>query len=542
MQLTIYEHHGAERVDITSTYQASFFLFTTLENARTINNGRVPLNNNTFPALTGMPCAGMAYLERPSPGGYFIFPDLSVRHEGKYLLSFNLYEDTKASCNDDLEPSGPALPNPSPITSGSSGPPPQKQFRFRMEMKSMPFQVFSAKKFPGLAESTQLSRVVAEQGCRVRIRRDVRMRRRETGKDFPDYEEEHQHIRPDTSYTGYSSERARSVSNSSVHSAITASAPGYPQGRRPSQDNGYIDQNAYQAPTAMPTSGTSAPYTDHLVFGGTSYGTGAFQPPPAPINRSMHHYSSPGNAPYSSTTHIRHMSNPQDYAYSNTVQQQSPYQQNLSRHSSIGDFTPMHNGQVTSQPMYQPQNQMAAYVEQPYGMTNNDQYSLAYSNTPSQPVNSAGNGLPALNAMPYSQEPKREPMPQGLPLSAGTSPNGYEGHTSGYPFPSTNPASYNNSQAITANQNTYVNPDVTSPVEPRSRKRPVDQAFDTSAMQQPMQNGMRPGSQHVGQDIPYLTDGNEYADLEPYPDLGLLKYRRADGREQMKKAPSPVAD
>ena len=46
-------------------------------------------------------------------------------------------------------------------------------FDWRMEVKSDLFTVYSAKKFPGLAESTNLSRTVAEQGCRVRIRRDV---------------------------------------------------------------------------------------------------------------------------------------------------------------------------------------------------------------------------------------------------------------------------------------------------------------------------------------------------------------------------------
>src|SRR5690554_5780817 len=114
------------------------------------------------PVLTGVPVSGMAYLDRPSPAGYFIFPDLSVRHEGKYRLRFALYEETKEELYpvpvDPLEP---------------------REFcTHRLDVKSKAFTVYSAKKFPGLAESTSLSRIVAEQGCRVRIRRDVRMRRR----------------------------------------------------------------------------------------------------------------------------------------------------------------------------------------------------------------------------------------------------------------------------------------------------------------------------------------------------------------------------
>lgn len=127
------------------------------------------------PVLTGVPVSGMAYLDRPNPAGYFIFPDLSVRHEGKYRLRFALYEETKEEVypvpQDPLEP--------------------REYCTHRLDVKSKPFTVFSAKKFPGLAESTALSRIVAEQGCRVRIRRDVRMRRR---NDRPSRDSEDRHM------------------------------------------------------------------------------------------------------------------------------------------------------------------------------------------------------------------------------------------------------------------------------------------------------------------------------------------------------------
>lgn len=35
-----------------------------------------------------------------------------------------------------------------------------------------PFQVFSAKKFPGVIESTELSRTFAQQGIKIPIRKD----------------------------------------------------------------------------------------------------------------------------------------------------------------------------------------------------------------------------------------------------------------------------------------------------------------------------------------------------------------------------------
>ena len=69
---------------------------------------------------------------------------------------------------------------------------PQTHVHYRLEVKSVPFSVYSAKRFPGLAESTNISRIVAEQGCRVRIRRDVRMRRRDvkSSKDGDDWDDE----------------------------------------------------------------------------------------------------------------------------------------------------------------------------------------------------------------------------------------------------------------------------------------------------------------------------------------------------------------
>ena len=168
--------------DITFQMNANYFLFATLESARRVAHGRVPQDRQTPPVLTGTPVAGMVYLDRPSPAGYFIFPDLSVRHEGQYRLSFSLYEELKHIKDEDKAEEG-SQPN----QNGDA------HVTHRLEVKSQPFHVYSAKKFPGLSESTSLSRTVAEQGCRVRIRRDVRMRRRDQkpdGKDWDEYEEQ----------------------------------------------------------------------------------------------------------------------------------------------------------------------------------------------------------------------------------------------------------------------------------------------------------------------------------------------------------------
>src|ERR1700753_4462658 len=133
------------------TYRANFFLFATLDNARQISHGRVPQQTQSLPVLTGTPVAGMVYLDRPSPAGYFIFPDLSVRHEGKYRLSFSLYEELK---EDRVEDENGNLVKPDGQI--------EAHVTHRLEVMSQPFVVYSAKKFPGLTESTTLSRTVAE--------------------------------------------------------------------------------------------------------------------------------------------------------------------------------------------------------------------------------------------------------------------------------------------------------------------------------------------------------------------------------------------
>ncbi|KUL87218.1 hypothetical protein ZTR_03295 [Talaromyces verruculosus] len=254
VELRVYESeldNDMNKTDITFAYNANFFLFATLENARPIaqvrNGGSPPI----CPVLTGVPVAGIAYLDRPAQAGYFIFPDLSVRHEGFYRLNFNLYEEVKDPKDADKDAPLPAQPM---VTSNKPGAP--KAFlNFRLEVKSTPFQVYSAKKFPGLATSTSLSRVVAEQGCRVRIRRDVRMRRRgeKSGKDYGDYEDD-RYGRSSRYTTPTPVERPRSASNSTVDAPYS-----YP-GQTPRRDSAHEYPGYQPHHSRAPPPAPSTPY------------------------------------------------------------------------------------------------------------------------------------------------------------------------------------------------------------------------------------------------------------------------------------------
>ncbi|KAF9772670.1 hypothetical protein IL306_009626 [Fusarium sp. DS 682] len=282
-----------EGKDITFDYNANFFLYASLEHARPLAHGRVntPAAGNP-PILTGVPASGMAYLDRPTEAGYFIFPDLSVRHEGLYKLTFSLFETTKEERDYSPEPDDGDLP---------------PGVDYRMEIKTEPFSVYSAKKFPGLMESTQLSKTVADQGCRVRIRRDVRMRKRESkpgagnnsgGNGFERREEDFGRRRTITPASEDSHGiRNRSHSNSSEHRTPYTDAS-----RRPSMVDSY-------PPPPPPPSYEPAPSASrHLDFGDSSaaqYPTPrqythqpGLQITPGPPNGS---YAPTAQSPYSKT-------------------------------------------------------------------------------------------------------------------------------------------------------------------------------------------------------------------------------------------------
>ncbi|KAI8394184.1 velvet factor-domain-containing protein [Radiomyces spectabilis] len=80
--------------------------------------------------------------------GFFVFPDLSVRMEGTYRLKLSLFEIIG------------------------------KEVFHCKSIISDVFVVYSAKKFPGMEESTFLSRSFADQGLKIRIRKELRQRRK----------------------------------------------------------------------------------------------------------------------------------------------------------------------------------------------------------------------------------------------------------------------------------------------------------------------------------------------------------------------------
>lgn len=282
VELRVFEGETT-KTDITLSYNANFFLFATLDVARPIANGRMH-PSPAIPVLTGCPVAGANYLDRPSPAAYFLFPDLSVRHEGWYRLSFNLYEATKDA--DDFDLDRPPHNADLEVLSPHHSPKTQESMAWRLEVKSTPFQVYSAKKFPGLSESTEMSRIVADQGCRVRIRRDIRMRKRNAGKDEHDAYDDgmrsaDRYATPDSTYPPQTpTGRHRSASRCSVDGSHFGAD---------SYHRGSIQDSAY------------ASHSFHPAMATTSHSGSTFSVPPPPLSNATSGMPAPQHASYSQT-------------------------------------------------------------------------------------------------------------------------------------------------------------------------------------------------------------------------------------------------
>jgi hypothetical protein len=189
VSLLVYERRNDRQVDITFSYEATFFLFATLEAAP--SHGRSIISslgsNHNVPVLRGCPVSGGGYWDRPAKAIYFIFPDMFAGHEGNYRLCFSLYEMTSNSENGDVAAVEVDIGNRNRQHSRDAAPP-RDEFSWRININSAMFTVSRAQEYPGLAESTPLSRVLIEQSVRLKMRRAVRMRRR-LSKTEIDFEE-----------------------------------------------------------------------------------------------------------------------------------------------------------------------------------------------------------------------------------------------------------------------------------------------------------------------------------------------------------------
>ncbi|KAL9533463.1 Developmental and secondary metabolism regulator [Sphaerulina musiva] len=578
VELQIFEGQDRE-TDITFTMHANYFLFATLEAARPIAHGRVASERQTPPVLTGTPVAGMVYLDRPKSAGYFIFPDLSVRHEGQYRLSFSLYEELKSSKDEDkLSEEAKSNGDGSPVVN------------HRLEVKSEPFQVFSAKKFPGLTESTALSRMVAEQGCRVRIRRDVRMRRRETkggAKDWDDYEDETAGARarvsstPEAQYPGAMPHaymepvpRPRSASNAS-HQSFGS--------RRPSTQDMANSYQSSQFGTAPQTPSSnfqqSAPYGPSPT---QAYQTGPYmQQPPPPMQPPPPHYQHGFAAPLPPPPPPVSVSGPQQGFYGYAPSQAPHAQPAQSQYSAAPPASydtvpqPQQRGSVdypsqtqsdarrysvqhpSLPPPPQPQSGFQQHIQPPSYPSQihhhqqqqpQQQQQQSYQSTPSSQAQQSGSAYSSSLDMYNSSRPSLH-----QPMHAQTRPNG--SHTPISSRPLDLPPLQTTSALLSSSKLEAASPSSAAPSHSYSaaaqasldtHKRSYGNVFSEKYQDQPLRQGARPGASTSTNDysmvantsLSAVDDDDTSGELDP--DTLSMHYRRADGRAIRRALPTNV--
>lgn len=531
VELRIYECDNGVKKDITFALNGNYFLFATLEQARQIAHGRVPQDpQRAAPVLTGTPVAGMVYLDRPQPAGYFIFPDLSVRHEGKYRLAFSLYEELKEEKDED------PMENESDTAPGNDA-----HVTHRLEVRSQPFTVFSAKKFPGLATSTNLSRTVAEQGCRVRIRRDVRMRRREKGgdKNWDDYEDETAYARerqgatPDMYPPGLSSHevvpRPRSAS---VSSHVSLAPAPQPESRRASlhQD---MPPAAFQPPMYGAGQPSAPPTTQNAYASQSPYVTSTAQQFPAQQTMQQQSAMQPPQMPYqyqqyNYSTQTQPMAQPY-YNYA-PAPQQAPVTQQYDAQAHMRSGSIDYSQQIAQDPRrasmavtqapsysYNTQTPSMTSMNTAYGQTNGyTQQAMSQMRSGSTSTASSGSHMPAapLSLPPINtslQLPRDKPLEASSPTSAAT--GNY----------------YDMSKSMSSA------PAVQTPVEAQTGKRSYGNVFPTQHMNGPLRQGARPNDSYAASTALYAEDGDE----DDFAEMAKLRmsYRRADGREIARPLP-----
>ncbi|CAG8450693.1 11128_t:CDS:2 [Ambispora leptoticha] len=155
IQLKVYDANIAQTEKSNSFLQNPYFFMYASLVASDSDEELHLLRDKKTRSTTGSVVSSLYHLKDidNSDAGFFVFPDLSVRMEGTYRLKLSLFEII------------------------GHGPPRREVFHCKSIFSDV-FTVYSAKRFPGMEESTFLSRSFADQGLKIRIRKEIRIRRR----------------------------------------------------------------------------------------------------------------------------------------------------------------------------------------------------------------------------------------------------------------------------------------------------------------------------------------------------------------------------
>lgn len=398
----------------------------------------------------------------------------------------------------------------------------------RSEVKSAPFIVYSAKKFPGLMESTQLSRTIADQGCRVRIRRDVRMRRRDQlssmkDENWEEYEDETAEQRaarneqPDPELTPPASsevpERQRSHSNASIP------LQPQPSRRTSSQDLNQQYQNSYMPPPPPQQ------YAPQVYTPQSPYETTPVSPyPPAGSYMAQQPQFSHPQYPYQASGMTQVPQSPHYMPLQSPTYEQQYSQHVYPQHQGVPNSYGYPQQYIPGQPVgHMGSNMHSAYgpVPQPPHLQQSMYPGQSHQISSSALSLTNGTALPPLKAVDPLQPKPEIPSPSLLGLTdmarhPPPPPPQYNNFLHCAPIPQPAP------QYLSGVNNGI------------AAKRSFGSVFDSQHMTTPMRGGARPAPESASVSAVAAEDGSdEDFDLEQLK----MRYRRADGTEISRRWP-----
>ncbi|KAI5802225.1 velvet factor-domain-containing protein [Pyronema domesticum] len=330
-----------------------------------------------------------------SDGGFFVFGDLSVKIEGEFRLKFSLFEMLK------------------------------NEVIHIKSITSEPFTVYAAKNFPGMSESTFLSRSFGDQGVRLRIRKEPRTLLRKRPQPRPEeYPRPYMQLAPDPRMPQYppqsggylphpshdygpqypeNGKRQRTDSIVSPRNSIDARAPEHHQ---------YIPRAGYEQHPPPPP---PQQYQQYQPSSQPPYQYGHYQsapPPPQPSYSAHPGHSAPPPPPPA------HSSIP-DYGQYRPPQNTQPPHHHSAAPSPYSPRPQQYPQQRSPLPPTQPPQPPSQYNR--YAPPPPQTHQLPHgSNHPGPPV-------PRLNSPIHSNPARGPPLPVSLRPPHAPSPLGVSG-------------------------------------------------------------------------------------------------------------------
>ncbi|KAJ3324410.1 hypothetical protein HDV06_006821 [Boothiomyces sp. JEL0866] len=155
VELKIHEDEAVTAESARLRFQPFLFAYATLVDHQTFEELSFLADESTR-ILSGVLASSLYSLKDPENppnfGSFFVFPDISVRKEGVFRLKIALYR----------------------MEGGNGDPLAPRKVIQKASIMTEPFEVYSSKSFPAPAAATLLSRSFAEQGLKLKLRKQHR--------------------------------------------------------------------------------------------------------------------------------------------------------------------------------------------------------------------------------------------------------------------------------------------------------------------------------------------------------------------------------